>query len=67
MDQKIIRILKVVMGGGLLIQNCAVLPIRVYLNYYDFITLDDGEAPIENLLALEGRSNGSIKTHFYTG
>lgn len=42
---------KVVMGGGFANTELRSLSDPRVFEFYDFITLDDGEAPIENLLA----------------
>ena len=47
---------KIVMGGGFPNTELRALSDPRVFDYVDFITLDDGEAPVENLLAhLEGR------------
>ena len=48
--------IKVCMGGGFANTELRSLSDRRVFEFYDFITLDDGEAPIENLFAfIEGR------------
>jgi hypothetical protein len=45
---------KTVMGGGFANTELrSVSDVRVF-EFFDFITLDDGEAPLENLIALVG-------------
>lgn len=58
--------IKVVMGGGFANTELRSLADARVFEYYDFITLDDGEAPIENLLAhIEGRiSREELKRTF---
>ena len=47
---------KVCMGGGFANTELRSLTDKRVFEFYDFITLDDGEAPIENLFAfIEGR------------
>lgn len=47
---------KVVMGGGFANTELRSLSDARVFEFYDFITLDDGEAPVENLLSfVEGR------------
>lgn len=47
---------KVVMGGGFANTELRSLSDPRVFEFYDFITLDDGEAPIENLVAfIEGK------------
>ncbi len=49
---------KVAMGGGFANTELRSLSDERVFEFYDFITLDDGEAPIENLLHfLEGKKN----------
>ena len=49
---------KVVMGGGFANTELRSLSDARVFEFYDFITLDDGETPIENLLQfLEGKKN----------
>ncbi len=49
---------KVAMGGGFANTELRSLSDNRVFQFYDFITLDDGEAPIENLLRfLEGNKN----------
>ncbi|WP_153798768.1 B12-binding domain-containing radical SAM protein [Foetidibacter luteolus] len=48
--------IKVVMGGGFANTELRSLTDERVFEFYDFITLDDGEAPLENLIAhIEGR------------
>ncbi|MCW3093489.1 MAG: hypothetical protein JWP81_4558 [Ferruginibacter sp.] len=48
--------LKVVMGGGFANTELRSLSDRRVFEFFDFITLDDGEAPIENLVQyIEGK------------
>ena len=47
---------KVVMGGGFANTELRSLSDARVFEFYDFITLDDGEAPVENLLSfVEGK------------
>ena len=49
---------KVAMGGGFANTELRSLSDARVFEFYDFITLDDGEAPVENLLHfLEGKKN----------
>ena len=49
---------KVAMGGGFANTELRSLSDPRVFEFYDFITLDDGEAPIENLIAhIEGKKN----------
>lgn len=49
---------KVAMGGGFANTELRSLTDARVFEFYDFITLDDGEAPIENLVAfIEGKKN----------
>ncbi len=49
---------KVVMGGGFANTELRSLSDARVFEFYDFITLDDGEAPLENLIAfIDGRKN----------
>ena len=49
---------KVAMGGGFANTELRSLSDARVFEFYDFITLDDGEAPVENLLSyLEGNKN----------
>ena len=49
---------KVAMGGGFANTELRSLSDARVFEFYDFITLDDGEAPVENLLLLlEGKIN----------
>ena len=49
---------KVAMGGGFANTELRSLSDARVFEFYDFITLDDGEAPIENLVAfIEGKKN----------
>ncbi len=49
---------KVCMGGGFANTELRSLSDKRVFEFYDFITLDDGEAPIENLLYfIEGKKN----------
>jgi len=49
---------KVCMGGGFANTELRSLSDKRVFDFYDFITLDDGEAPIENLFAfIEGKKN----------
>ncbi|CAN5759797.1 radical SAM protein [soil metagenome] len=51
---------KVVMGGGFANTELRSLSDERVFEFYDFITLDDGEAPIENLLTfIEGKSTAT--------
>jgi radical SAM superfamily enzyme YgiQ (UPF0313 family) len=58
--------LKIVMGGGFPNTELRSLTEPRVFNYLDFITLDDGEAPILNLIEyLEGkRTRGELKRTF---
>jgi len=48
---------KVAMGGGFANTELRSLKDKRVFEFYDFITLDDGEAPIENLIAfIEGNT-----------
>jgi radical SAM superfamily enzyme YgiQ (UPF0313 family) len=48
--------IKVIMGGGFPNTELRSLSDKRVFEFFDFITLDDGEAPIENLIAhIEGR------------
>jgi hypothetical protein len=57
---------KVVMGGGFANTELRSLSDTRVFEFYDFITLDDGEAPLENLLAfLDGsKSMADLKRTF---
>lgn len=57
---------KVVMGGGFANTELRSLSDPRVFEFYDFITLDDGEAPLENLLAhIEGKKEtGELKRTF---
>ena len=49
---------KVCMGGGFANTELRSLSDKRVFEFYDFITLDDGEAPIENLIQfIEGKKN----------
>ncbi len=58
---------KVVMGGGFANTELRSLSDARVFEFFDFITLDDGEAPIENLVAhVEGtKGDGRIKTNLH--
>jgi len=58
--------LKIVMGGGFASTELRSLTDPRVFNYFDFITLDDGEAAMLNLIEyLEGkRSNADLKRTF---
>lgn len=50
--------IKVAMGGGFANTELRSLTDKRVFEFYDFITLDDGEAPVENLFYhIEGRKN----------
>jgi hypothetical protein len=50
--------IKVAMGGGFANTELRSLTDSRVFEYYDFISLDDGEAPLENLLAhIEGKKS----------
>ena len=57
---------KVAMGGGFANTELRSVSDKRVFEFYDFICLDDGEAPIENLISLiEGRSSiDSLKRTF---
>jgi hypothetical protein len=57
---------KVVMGGGFANTELRSLSDARVFEFYDFITLDDGEAPLENLLLfIEGKiGGGQLKRTF---
>lgn len=57
---------KVVMGGGFANTELRSLSDARVFEFYDFITLDDGEAPIENLIHyIEGKKTiGELKRTF---
>jgi hypothetical protein len=49
---------KIAMGGGFANTELRSLKDERVFEFFDFITLDDGEAPIENLIAfIEGKKN----------
>lgn len=58
--------IKVVMGGGFANTELRSLADERVFDFFDFITLDDGEAPLENLIAfIEGKkSAGELKRTF---
>ncbi len=50
--------MKVAMGGGFANTELRSLSDPRVLRFYDYITLDDGEAPIENLIHhIEGKKH----------
>ena len=49
-SNNIIRHVKVAMGGGFANTELRSLSDARVFEFFDFITLDDGEAPIENLI-----------------
>lgn len=53
-------VVKVAMGGGFANTELRSLSDARVFEFYDFITLDDGEAPVENLLLL---LDGKINIH----
>ena len=57
---------KVAMGGGFANTELRSLKDKRVFEFYDFITLDDGEAPVENLIAfIEGtKTIGDLKRTF---
>lgn len=58
--------IKVCMGGGFANTELRSLSDKRVFEFYDFITLDDGEAPIENLIHfIDGKKNiGELKRTF---
>lgn len=58
---------KVVMGGGFANTELRSLSDPRVFEFYDFITLDDGEAPLENLLAhIEGKKEAAELKRTFT-
>ncbi len=57
---------KVMMGGGFANTELRSLTDKRVFEFYDFITLDDGEAPIENLIAFitKNKTEDELKRTF---
>src|SRR5436190_23666520 len=57
---------KVLMGGGFANTELRSLSDERVFEFYDYITLDDGEAPIENLVAfiLKYKTQDELKRTF---
>ncbi len=58
--------IKIAMGGGFANTELRSLSDTRVFNFFDFILLDDGEAPLENLVAFIGnrKSTGDLKRTF---